>query len=172
MVRDRSGRHEGRRRRTPWLIAGALALSLLVGGGLAVLWWRDAPRAAKGTAAPPRAGGAAVYTTGSGVLFNVDAADLRPDAEAILQSITAKIAASGAKGKIRVEGYTDDAGSDQYNDSLSSQRAENVATWLVRHGIPRTRISVYYYGERSPAVANDTDEHRQANRRVEIVVEP
>lgn len=113
-----------------------------------------------------------MYTTGSGVLFNVDAADLRPDAEAILQSITAKIVASGAKGKIRVEGYTDDAGSDHYNDSLSSQRAENVASWLVRHGIPRTRISVYYYGERSPAVANDTDEHRQANRRVEIVVEP
>jgi outer membrane protein OmpA-like peptidoglycan-associated protein len=113
-----------------------------------------------------------VYTAASGVLFDVASATIDPQAIPALRHIADEIAKSHPGGIVTVEGYTDDAGTDDYNVWLSQRRAESVGTWLVNHaGIDSSRISVVPYGETHPAQPNDSEAHRQANRRVVIAVD-
>jgi outer membrane protein OmpA-like peptidoglycan-associated protein len=58
------------------------------------------------------------------------------------------------------------------NQALSEQRAGSVKSYLVNSGIGVGRINAYGYGYRSPIASNDTAEGRQANRRVELELEP
>ena len=68
-------------------------------------------------------------------------------------------------------GFTDSAGSQEYNLGLSRRRAESVADYLVdNHAISRDRLVVNYYGKENPVASNDTSEGRAKNRRVEIAV--
>jgi outer membrane protein OmpA-like peptidoglycan-associated protein len=112
------------------------------------------------------------YTAPTGILFDVASADLRPEAIPVLRAIVTNIAGSRRDGIVRVEGYTDDVGSDDYNLTLSANRASRVAAWLVDHaGVAKARIQVIPYGEASPAQPNDSEVHKQANRRVIIRVQ-
>lgn len=111
------------------------------------------------------------------VLFDFDSADLRPEAEAALQSLAA-ILRDQAGGVILVEGHTDSKGSDSYNQALSEMRAEAVRNWLVdKGGLGSAKIATEGIGESRPAAANekpdgtDDPEARARNRRVEIIVE-
>ncbi|MCB0409471.1 MAG: OmpA family protein [Flavobacteriales bacterium] len=72
--------------------------------------------------------------------------------------------------KIEISGHTDDKGSDEYNKSLSNSRANSVMNYLTSKGIDKTRLTAVGYGESQPVVANDTDENRAINRRVEFKV--
>lgn len=72
--------------------------------------------------------------------------------------------------KIRVEGHTDSRGSVEFNQTLSQQRAETIASALVQSGIESSRIQAVGYGESRPVETNQTESGRQANRRVEVVV--
>lgn len=72
--------------------------------------------------------------------------------------------------RIRIVGHTDDVGSDQANQILSEGRAKSVRTSMIRKGIDPTRMLTAGKGESQPIVPNDNDEHRQMNRRVEIVI--
>ena len=79
---------------------------------------------------------------------------------------------------VRVEGHTDARGPDDYNQSLSQQRAESVKRWLVEYGgIVAERITTLGFGESQSLALNQRDDGsddptgRQQNRRVEIVVE-
>jgi len=65
-------------------------------------------------------------------------------------------------------GHTDDVGGDRYNQQLSLRRADNVARYLKLQGIAGSRITVEAYGKDRPLVAEDSDEARAVNRRVEI----
>lgn len=67
-----------------------------------------------------------------------------------------------------IEGYTDNMGSDEYNMRLSRARAIAVRLYLLEREIPPERLSVNGYGEEKPKSANDTEEGRQRNRRVEF----
>ena len=58
------------------------------------------------------------------------------------------------------------------NWELSSQRAIEVAKYMIAQGVDATHISAAGYGEYDPVVANDTPENKQANRRIEIIVMP
>jgi outer membrane protein OmpA-like peptidoglycan-associated protein len=69
-----------------------------------------------------------------------------------------------------IAGYTDDAGTKDYNEGLSRKRAEMVAGYLKEHGIDDTRLVLQWYGLTNPIVPNDTPENRAKNRRVEIAV--
>ncbi|RNC67731.1 MAG: outer membrane beta-barrel domain-containing protein [Desulfuromonadales bacterium] len=66
-----------------------------------------------------------------------------------------------------LEGYTDNVGSDNYNQKLSEQRAEAVKKYLVdKFGISAKRLSAKGFGEKNPVASNDTEEGRYKNRRV------
>jgi outer membrane protein OmpA-like peptidoglycan-associated protein len=72
--------------------------------------------------------------------------------------------------RIRIIGHTDDVGKDDYNQKLSEGRSRSVKKEMVNRGIDSNRIETTGHGEKDPIVENDSDEHRQMNRRVEIEI--
>ena len=72
--------------------------------------------------------------------------------------------------KIEIAGHTDDKGSEQYNMTLSNSRALSVRKYLLDKGISADRLKSRGYGETQPVVANDSEENRAYNRRVEFRV--
>ena len=73
--------------------------------------------------------------------------------------------------KIRVEGYTDNAGKSDANQSLSERRAQAVLDWLVKHGIDSSRLTAKGVGDSNPIADNSIAAGRAINRRVELVKE-
>ncbi|RFN58596.1 OmpA family protein [Marixanthomonas ophiurae] len=71
-----------------------------------------------------------------------------------------------------VEGHTDNVGSAETNKILSEKRAQEVKGFLVKNGIIADSITTKAYGESNPVSDNTTEEGREQNRRVEIVVLP
>jgi outer membrane protein OmpA-like peptidoglycan-associated protein len=71
---------------------------------------------------------------------------------------------------LQIEGYTDGVGSDEFNLTLSEQRAGSVRDFLAQQGVPAMSITAEGLGKAQPVASNDTPEGRQQNRRVEIVV--
>jgi outer membrane protein OmpA-like peptidoglycan-associated protein len=108
----------------------------------------------------------------SSVLFEFNKSELRPQAQATLDAAAAKI--QEMKGRaITVDGHTDNVGGDDYNLKLSRARADSVRTYLLSKPALKGRVMTSRgYGARRPVAPNDTDEGRQQNRRVEIVVAP
>lgn len=72
--------------------------------------------------------------------------------------------------RIRIVGHTDNVGSDRSNQILSEGRCDEVKRAMVERGIAPERIEIEGRGERDPIVPNDTEEHKQMNRRVEIIL--
>jgi len=76
------------------------------------------------------------------------------------------------KTVIEVAGHTDSSGSDQYNQTLSERRAQAVAGYLSSHGVKTQRLMTIGAGEGHPVAANDTEQGRSQNRRVELTIVP
>jgi len=74
--------------------------------------------------------------------------------------------------RIRVEGHTDNVGSEQMNMDLSQRRADAVKSALVSRGVAQERIISMGFGESRPKADNATPEGRLMNRRVEVFIEP
>lgn len=72
---------------------------------------------------------------------------------------------------IRINGHTDNVGDDAYNQSLSEQRAQAVATYLLNYGISTDRVSAKGFGETKPIASNEVEAGGRAlNRRTEIEI--
>ena len=71
---------------------------------------------------------------------------------------------------VRIEGHTDDVGSDKFNKKLSDGRAQSVRTYLIGQGIAPERLEAIGYGEERPIEDNKTEDGRSANRRVEFFI--
>jgi outer membrane protein OmpA-like peptidoglycan-associated protein len=109
-----------------------------------------------------------VMTLGSdSIRFDFDKASLRPENREILSRIAGVLMT--LKGyQIYVYGYTDDIGTEQYNQKLSERRADTVRDYLVKAGLNPNIISTKGYGESDPLVRGDSAQARAKNRRVEI----
>ncbi|MFN5786716.1 MAG: PorP/SprF family type IX secretion system membrane protein [Flavobacteriia bacterium] len=70
--------------------------------------------------------------------------------------------------KIRLNGHTDNNGSEEYNMELSRNRVQSVKDFLVANGVDASRIETHYYGESNPIADNTTKEGQAKNRRVEM----
>jgi OOP family OmpA-OmpF porin len=121
------------------------------------------------------------FTLQSDALFAFDRsgmADIKPDGREQLEQLARKVEAiQGEIRHIRIVGYTDRLGSDDYNKTLSEKRAETVMQVLQRNGVPADRMSSEGRGESDP-VASCDDQARTAliaclapNRRVEVRVD-
>lgn len=108
-------------------------------------------------------------TFDSGVLFDFDKSDLRPQARTNIESL-AKVLNKYPDTDILVEGDTDDVGTDEYNVGLSNRRAQSVASYLTSLDVAGSRISQVGLGETNPVASNATDYGRQQNRRVEVAI--
>ena len=92
-----------------------------------------------------------------------------PESQAVLVTLRAEIA-SRSGPQVEVTGHTDTVGSEEDNDRLSIQRAEEVLNWLAGQGFDRSLMSASGRGERElkePTVDNFSS---AANRRVEVIV--
>jgi outer membrane protein OmpA-like peptidoglycan-associated protein len=105
----------------------------------------------------------------SDVLFNTGSYVLQPGAREKLAKISGILLAHPGL-TLEIDGYTDSVGSDEFNQTLSEQRAGSVRDFLAQQGVPATSITAKGFGMAQPVASNDTPEGRQQNRRVEIVV--
>lgn len=109
----------------------------------------------------------------SKVLFESGKADLRPESSYILDQLAQVIFdVTNKHGKVRVrlEGHTDDVGSDENNLELSRNRAQAVREYLLNKGVDALSVSSTGFGEAKPIAENATPEGRQKNRRVDIAI--
>jgi len=107
----------------------------------------------------------------SGILFDVDKDQVRPEAYSSLRT-AADVLIKYPDTYVTVEGHTDSTGSLEYNQSLSERRALRVRDILEQDGVQMVRLSVRGYGETDPIADNATPEGRQLNRRVQLEIRP
>ncbi len=72
---------------------------------------------------------------------------------------------------VRLEGNSDQRGTNEYNMALSERRAMNVLQYLQNVGIDTSRIRTIAYGEEMPLFPGNSEEDYQYNRRVDFVAE-
>ena len=116
-----------------------------------------------------RVGEGIKITFDSGLLFDVDKADLRPASQNNLVEL-ARILNKYPDTDILIEGHTDSDGAEDYNMALSERRALSVANYLIEHTVEAGRMTITWYGEMQPVAENDTVEGKQQNRRVEVAI--
>ena len=109
-----------------------------------------------------------LITLDSGILFDVDKYDVRPEAERALASLDTVLKEADVKA-FEIDGHTDSDASDEYNQALSEKRANAVKDFLASQGLT-SEITIIGYGESRPVASNDTPEGKQKNRRVEILI--
>ncbi len=107
-------------------------------------------------------------TLNGNAMFELDSAELSWEGMQSLEKMLAVIGAVDG-GSIEVIGHTDDTGSVEYNEQLSSMRAENVRSYLEAR-VQGFDVTSSAQGELSPIADNATEQGRAQNRRVEVLV--
>lgn len=103
------------------------------------------------------------------ITFDVNSADISPQFHPEIDK-AADILLGSPVLIVKLEGHTDNAGSELYNMDLSMRRAAAVRRELIKRGIDASRIKIVCFGQSSPASSNDTESGRIKNRRVEISI--
>jgi len=111
-----------------------------------------------------RVGEGIKITFDSGLMFDFDSYSLRTQTKSNLTDL-ARTLNKYPDTNIRIEGHTDKTGSEEYNLTLSRERAEAVEQYLVTQQVKANRTTTYGYGEEQLISAND-----QENRRVEVAI--
>ncbi len=111
-----------------------------------------------------------VVPVASDALFAVNSSELSPGAAARLNELLDVIRQTPNVVALRIEGHTDNTGSDAINVPLSKARANRVRDYLILNGLEQTSIQVEGYGSSRPVASNATEAGRSANRRVDVVV--
>ena len=109
-----------------------------------------------------------VLTIGD-VLFATGKATLSADANRSVDKL-AEFLKKYPVRNVLIEGHTDSVGSDEFNLTLSQQRADSVKEKLVADAVDATRITTVGYGKKYPIAGNDTAAGKQQNRRVEVII--
>jgi outer membrane protein OmpA-like peptidoglycan-associated protein len=99
--------------------------------------------------------------------FEFNSAQLKPAAFPELDKLLAEMK-KYPMSRWRIEGHTDNIGSEDGNIKMSKLRAESVLNYFVSRGIPQGRFEVVGLGSRQPVADNATPEGKAKNRRVEI----
>lgn len=103
------------------------------------------------------------------VLFATGSDQLKEEVKPTFQRF-AGVLTKYDKTKILVTGYTDNTGTDQINNDLSEKRAVSGKKLLNENGVADDRMFTWGLGSRHPLAANDTEEGRARNRRIEFVI--
>lgn len=124
------------------------------------------------------------------LIINLELQPISKDATAVLNNIffdfnkseltersfselneVAKFLKDNPSVKVEISGHTDNIGNEAYNKQLSLQRAKAVVDYLISHQVEATRLTQKGYGSQKPIKPNDSEENRQANRRIEFRIE-
>lgn len=105
----------------------------------------------------------------TGVTFKAGSAELEPTSLATLDAAIAGLKRN-PKARIEIQGHTSSEGDEDFNQTLSEQRAYAVFLYMVDNGIDRGRLSASGYGSSQPRASNSSEEGRKKNRRIELRV--
>lgn len=100
--------------------------------------------------------------------FDVDKATISTDGKEVVNEIAQALKKNNSL-KIAIEGHTDNTGDAAHNKKLSNDRANAVLSTLTTQGIDKSRLSAKGFGAERPLVANDSEDNKSKNRRVELV---
>jgi outer membrane protein OmpA-like peptidoglycan-associated protein len=105
------------------------------------------------------------------VQFASNAAVIAPESMFLMDQVAEVLKTHPEIQRVVVEGHSDDRGSRAVNLRISQSRAAAVVQALVQRGIAPERLEARGVGPDRPLVANDSDESRTKNRRVELHIE-
>jgi len=107
------------------------------------------------------------------VKFKTGSAEILPgkDSQEVLEAVLKVMKDHPEITKVRIEGHTDNTGTQKINTKLSGDRAASVVKWLTKNGIAADRLTSKGYGPDRPIDTNTTEEGRRNNRRVEFHIE-
>jgi len=114
---------------------------------------------------PPPPGQAQTFV----VYFDFDKSDLTPEARSIILQAATVYKQTGAVN-IKVDGYTDLAGTAKYNIGLSKRRADAVRAEIVKDGVPNNAVAEAWHGKDNPAVPTPDGVREPRNRRATIML--
>lgn len=110
-------------------------------------------------------------TMTSQTAFDTDSTVIKPGFRSTMDKL-ADVVVRYNKTTLTIVGHTDSVGADAYNQQLSERRALSVAQYFESQRVNALRLATAGRGESQPVASNTTEAGRQANRRVEIYVEP
>ena len=111
------------------------------------------------------------FDENSGVYFDTEKYNINAASQATLNKLIG-VFKEYPDTNLLVVGHTDSSGSDDYNMTLSKNRAYAVTNYLISNGISSTRLTTNWFGETQPMYDNSTAEGRAKNRRVNIAILP
>ena len=110
-------------------------------------------------------------TMTSHTAFDTNSTSIKPAFYSTMDKL-ADVVTRYNKTTLTVVGYTDNVGTDKYNQDLSQRRAHSVAQYFESKRVNALRLATSGKGESEPVASNNSESGRQLNRRVEIYVEP
>ena len=105
------------------------------------------------------------------ITFDINESRIKPDFQNNLDGV-AMVMEEFDSTLIAISGHTDITGPRDFNMRLSEERAQAVSDYLAGQGVQEVRLYPFGVGPDQPVASNDTEAGRQANRRVELVLEP
>jgi outer membrane protein OmpA-like peptidoglycan-associated protein len=103
--------------------------------------------------------------------FETNSTDIKPGFYTTMDKL-ADVVIRYNKTTLTIVGHTDDVGANDYNQQLSERRSVSVARYFESKNVNPARLATLGKGEGEPVASNSSESGRQANRRVEIYVEP
>jgi len=121
------------------------------------------------TVAAPVVKADSLIVLGAELLFETNKSTLRSEHFVTLNSIVDYLLGHPERS-VRISGHTDNVGREAHNLTLSKQRADVVAEYLVDNGIDISHVETSGLGSAKPIAVNATEEGRKKNRRVELLI--
>ena len=103
----------------------------------------------------------------SNIYFEFDKYSLDENGLKLIKSNALKLLKLKSNIKIKLEGNSDEFGTDEYNYALALKRAKSVKDILVKNGIKASSITIFSYGEINHVCKDKTKACWSKNRRVE-----
>jgi outer membrane protein OmpA-like peptidoglycan-associated protein len=105
----------------------------------------------------------------SDITFDFNSYQIKDSFYPVLDSV-AIVLKKYNRTNIEIAGYTDNVGSNNYNQNLSEQRARSVGNYLAYREISASRIATEGFGKNNPVATNSTSQGRALNRRVVLTL--
>lgn len=103
------------------------------------------------------------------LLYDTGKATLKKQSDASLTFVKQFLDGNPDVTLLRIEGHSDNRGSDKANLKMTGERAVAAARWLIDHGVECSRLIAVGFGETRPIADNNTNDGRVKNRRIDFV---
>lgn len=111
------------------------------------------------------------YSKWSNLLFDFNKANIKPEHGQKINRLAKQLNKYDLH-KLKIVGHTDDIGHPEYNQKLSEERAQSVASIFVQQGFKQNDLTAVGRGSSQPFVHNTSDENSASNRRVAVIIIP